>query len=321
MNSDPQHIPGEEIRQPAASLGFNACGIAAARQINEYKPLLDTFVAEKRQAGMQYLDRNRPKMIDPSTLLPGVRSIISLAKSYYTGKQQKSAFRIAKYAWGKDYHHLMTELLSRFVEALKGRFPGYSYKHFVDAGPILEKAWAQESGIGWIGKNTLLIHPKLGSFHFLGEVLTDMPISSDQPGVDHCGTCTRCLDACPNGALIAPRQLDASRCISYLNKTQKIVLEEDLPGKLHGWIFGCDICQDVCPWNQDPFITHDIQLQPRETWLNMNDDAWETLPEPQFQVYFKNTPLEGLGFDKIQRNIRVVKKEMEAGLLLLPPTE
>jgi epoxyqueuosine reductase len=297
------------LKQEARRLGFDDCGISAAHPLDEEAQRLEQWLLEGRYATMEWMTNHFDKRTDPTRLVDGAQSVISVLHNYYqpdppdTGDTRG---KISRYAWGDDYHEVMKEKLYRLYQWLQDEIGGeVNGRAFVDSAPVMDKAWAVRSGLGWQGKNTLVLNRDLGSYFFLGELIVDVPLTTDAPVPDSCGSCTRCLDACPTDALYEPYALDASRCISYLTIEHRgFDVPEEIQQDVHDWIFGCDICQEVCPWNKFARTTQEPRYAPRDgvrdtdlhDWVEMNLDAFETR--------FQNTPVTRAGYEGFQRNVR-----------------
>jgi epoxyqueuosine reductase len=292
------------------TLGFSACGIAKVMPIEAHKEKFTTFLQKGYHGEMTYLENNFEKRFNPQLLVDDSKSVIVVLLNYYPQQRQpKDVPQIAKYAYGKDYHKVVKKKLKRlftFIQkeidaSVQGRF-------FSDSAPVLERYWAQEAGLGWIGKNGLLINQSLGSYFFIGELLINLELdyhSAIQP--NHCGTCTKCIDACPTKALVAPYQLIAKDCIAYHTIEKKTNESTETITSSHGWIFGCDICQDVCPWNHNPIPTNEPAFLPNSFILSATYDDWENLSESQFETYFAGSPLRRAGYKKIKENLKATK--------------
>ena len=290
------------IRQRALELGFDDCRIARSRELTEQRERLSEWLSSGRYGGLHYMQRNVDKRIDPGLLMEGTRSVIVCAMGYKRAPApQPFLNRIASYAWGKDYHLVIREKLKQLLHDLQTAYPGSAGRVFVDTAPLLEKAWAVEAGLGWIGRNSLLIHPVLGSYLLLGVILTTVELPPDAPINGSCGSCRRCLDACPSGALGEDRMLDARRCIA------RRTIEEATPGEegeLHGWIFGCDVCQRVCPYNRQAPEGRHPELAPLPDLLTLSPQAWLSLDEETFRSRFHDSPLARCGLSRLQYRIR-----------------
>ncbi|HDJ32593.1 MAG TPA: tRNA epoxyqueuosine(34) reductase QueG [Bacteroidetes bacterium] len=308
METDPKRC-SILIREEAFRLGFDDCGISAAGKLDKEKAFLDRWLKEGRHAEMSYMERNRDKRTDPQKLVPGARSVISVLVNYYPSRFQEdpSAPVISKYAYYPDYHRIIKNRLHLLLDYIEQHMGRVKSRIFVDSAPVLERAWAARSGLGWIGKNTMLISRKTGSFVFLGEIICDLELAPGKEMPDYCGECTRCLDACPTGALLAPRVLDAGRCISYHTIENPGEIPESMRGKMQNRIFGCDICQDVCPWNRKVRPTSFPGLEPVPGLLEMTTDEWKALDETTYRSTFSGTSLERTGYRGIIRNLKYRK--------------
>ena len=257
---------------------------------------------------MKYMENHFYKRLDPTLLVPGARSVVSLLYNYYPEKDLASGneYKIAKYAYGEDYHFVIREKLREFVDEIRTKVGEVNGRAFVDSAPVLERAWAKRSGIGWIGKNSLLVNRDHGSFLFLAELIIDLDLEYDGPIKDYCGTCTACMDACPTDAIAEPYVVDGSKCISYFTIELKEELPADVKGKFDNWIFGCDICQDVCPWNRFSKTNREARFQPHPALASMTRTEWKDLTEEVFQTLFKNSAVKRTKFEGLKRNIRFV---------------
>ncbi|HYK77834.1 MAG TPA: tRNA epoxyqueuosine(34) reductase QueG, partial [Daejeonella sp.] len=283
------------IKQQARELGFMFCGISKAGFLEEEAPRLENWLKNGYQGEMAYMENHFDKRLDPRKLVDGARSVISLALNYYTDQQQADpqAPHISKYAYGQDYHFVIKDKLKQLMEFIRENIGEVNGRAFVDSAPVLDKAWAKQAGFGWIGKNSNLINKKTGSFFFLAELITDLDLEYDLPAArDYCGTCTRCIDACPTDAIVAPYVVDGSRCISYLTIELKNEIPAEFKGKTANWMFGCDICQDVCPWNSFSVAHQEPAFLPQEELLGMNKTDWEEITEETFKRVFKKSPVK-----------------------------
>lgn len=294
------------IKQNAASLGFSFCGVSQARRLDEEASRLEDWLKKGMHGRMRYMENHFDKRLDPRLLVDNAQSVVSFMYSYFPEPVviQPAPLKISKYARGADYHFVIKEKLQRLAEDLKAEAGEINYRIFVDSAPVLDRAWAVNSGIGWIGKNTMLISRRNGSFFFLAELITDLELEYDLPfGGSYCGDCTRCMDACPTGAIIGPRQLDANRCISYLTIELKDEIGAEFKGKTDNWIFGCDICQDVCPWNKFSIIHAEPQFHAKANWLEWSVEEWEKMDKPLFNEIFGRSALKRTGFLKLKNSI------------------
>ena len=300
------------IREKASELGFCLSGITNAKPFIDEGEKLKTWLNNGYNADMKWFERTVEKRINPSFVLPEVKSIIILALNYYNEvehKNEKSTGKISKYALGKDYHEVMDEKLQSMIAFLKSLYPESKFLYYADTGPVMERELAQRAGLGWIGKNTNLINIKKGSFFFLGSIFTDLEIAYDQPEINHCGSCTKCIDACPTKALIHPYVLDSNKCISYLTIEYKgETIPTEFVGKFDGWVFGCDVCQDVCPWNRFAKQTMEPAFKPI---LEPNIDLvkWLSISEEEFKIKFKDSPVKRAKHKGFKRNIMFLLNE------------
>ena len=296
------------IKQQASALGFTSCGISAVRELTEQKNGFELWLTKGYQGEMSYLERNKEKRYDPSLLVEGAKSVICLAFNYYPKEKQNSeSYQIAKYAYGKDYHIVLKEKLLLLLKALQTIDPSITGRAFADSAPILERAWAVESGLGWIGKHSLLILPKAGSYFFLCELIVNVALEYDSPfALQSCGNCTKCIDACPTKAIESKGMVNATKCISYLTIEKKGELQKGALAT-SSFIFGCDICQDVCPWNKfaKPHSEADFMITPFLQTLSKQD--FEQLSSNDFNLLAKDSPLKRAGYEKLKNNIAVSK--------------
>ncbi len=289
------------LKKAAQDLGFVSCGVSKATFLEEEAPRLEQWLLQGNHGQMGYLANHFDKRLDPCLLVPGAKTVISLAFNYYPENDQISngKLKIARYAYGEDYHHVLKEKVRQLVEELEKTYGTFEGRIFVDSAPVMERQWAQKSGLGWQGKNTLLLSKNVGSYFFLAEIIGNWAIEPDGPTTDHCGTCTRCIDACPTQAL-SPYQLDASKCISYLTIELKDQIPAEFDGKSEGWIFGCDICQEVCPWNRFSKPHAEPKFNAQSSWENIK---WEEITEEIFQKLMEKSPIKRTKFDGLKRNI------------------
>lgn len=294
-----------KIKQISRELGFSFCGISKAEFLEEEAPRLEAWLNGGMHGRMAYMENHFDKRLDPRLLVPGAKSVVSLLFNYYTDKKQEpGAPKVSKYAYGEDYHRVIKEKLKFFLSRIQGEIGEVSGRVFVDSAPVLDKAWAKKSGLGWVGKNANLINKGHGSFFFIAELILDLELTPDGPVKDHCGTCTACLDACPTGAIIKPYVVDGSRCISYLT----IELRDEIPlefrGKTDEWAFGCDVCQDVCPWNRFATPHRETRFDAGDEFLGMKRKDWEEMTEEVFSERFKKSPLQRAGYKGLIKNVR-----------------
>ena len=304
----------QNIKRKAYELGFDAVGIARAGFLDDYAPVLENWLARGHHGKMAYMENHFDKRLDPRILVPGARSVIVLLHNYYPKqKQPADTYQIAKYAYGKDYHFVLKDKMRQLVRWMEAEIGQIVYRVFTDSAPVLERQWAQRAGLGWIGKNSLLLRPGKGSFHFIAEIITDVELTYDPPATfDRCGRCTRCIDACPTQAILPDRTIDARRCISYLTielKDEK--LPQEFSGKWNDWIFGCDICQDICPWNGFSLPHTEPAFDPHPQLLQMNRHHWETLDRNTFNELFRKSAVKRTKYEGLMRNIEFVRKSSE----------
>ena len=299
------------IKEEAQNLGFAFCGISKAEFLEEEAPRLEAWLKQGRHGKMSYMENHFDKRLDPTKLVEGARSVISLGLNYYTDQHQADpeAPKLSKYAYGIDYHTVIKDKLKQLLQVINEEIGEVHGRAFVDSAPVLDKAWAKRSGLGWVGKNANLINKNTGSFFFLAELIIDLDLEYDTPlSKDHCGTCTRCLDACPTDAIVAPYVVDGSRCISYLTIELKDEIPSEFAGKMGGWMFGCDICQDVCPWNRFSTLHNELAFKPHPELLQVNKNEWEDISEEVFQKLFKGSAVKRTKFTGLKRNIDFLKK-------------
>lgn len=298
------------IKKTASSLGFDYCGIAKAVPLDEDARRLERWLNKGLHGSMQYMENYFDLRINPARLLPGARSVITVLKNYYPAQQQQpEAPRIAKYAFGNDYHEVIRQQLNTLLQAVKENIGEIHGRGFVDSAPVLERTWAQRSGLGWVGKNGNLLTKQNGSFYFIATLITDLELEYDDPfAKDYCGTCTRCIDACPTDAILPDKVVDGSKCISYFTiELKELMIPGEMNGKFDNWMFGCDTCQDVCPWNR--FATHSTEkgFRPIPEILNLSTAEWEEMTEEKFKKIFKHSPLSRAKFKGIQRNLKFIQ--------------
>ena len=301
------------IKSLAAELGFTACGIARARRLDEEASRLETWLQQGYHGSMAYMANHFDKRLNPCELVPGARSVISLLHNYYPQQaiNPGKPYKLARYAYGKDYHKVVKKKLKQLFARLKEEAGDISGRYFVDSAPVMERQWARLAGLGWLGKNGLLLSKQKGSYFFLAELIVDLELDYDRPLPDHCGTCTRCLDACPTAAIVKPGVVDGSRCISYF--TIELKATEQPPADLppDGWIFGCDVCQEVCPWNRFATPHQEPAFQPKKALLEMTAEDWQQLTREQFTELFSGTAVMRTGFAGLKRNIARVNQHLE----------
>jgi epoxyqueuosine reductase len=297
------------IKNEAQRLGFLQCGISKAGFLEEEAPRLERWLNAKMHGEMGYMANYFDKRLDPTKLVDGAKSVITVLLNYFPTETQKdpTAPKISKYAYGADYHHVIKGKLKELVNFINEEIGEVGGRAFVDSAPVMDKAWAANSGLGWIGKNSNLIHPKNGSFFFIGELILDIELEPDQPIRDHCGTCTACIDACPTEAIVAPYVVDGSKCISYFTIELKDAIPTEMKAQFDDWAFGCDVCQDVCPWNRFSKPHSEPQFNPHPDMLEMTKQDWEELTEEVFKNVFQKSAVKRTKFSGLKRNIEFLK--------------
>ena len=300
------------IKQLASEFGFNFCGIAQATKLDDDARRLELWLNKGMHGNMQYMERYFDLRIDPRQLVPGAKSVITLLLNYFPNdKQDPGTPKISKYAFGKDYHEVIREKLNKLIESIKINVGEIQGRGFVDSAPVLERTWAQRSGLGWVGKNGNLINKQMGSFFFIATLITDLDLEPDESfAKDYCGTCTRCIDACPTDAILPGKIVDGSKCISYFTiELKDMLIPNEMKGKFENWTFGCDICQDVCPWNRFSKPTNEIEFTPIPGILNISTKEWEAMTEEKFKSIFKHSALNRSKLKGIQRNLKFLQPE------------
>jgi epoxyqueuosine reductase len=301
----------EIIKNLASKAGFDYCGIAKAQVLDEDARRLETWLRKGMHGTMQYMENHFDIRIDPSKLVPGAKSVITLLLNYFPEQQQSSeAPKISKYAFGNDYHEVIRSKLKLFLEQIKEQIGEVHGRGFVDSAPVLERAWAQKAGMGWIGKNGNLINKQNGSFFFIATLIVDLELNYDDAFIkDYCGTCTKCIDNCPTDAILPGKVIDGSKCISYFTiELKDALIPGNMKGKFDNWMFGCDVCQDICPWNRFSKSTDEISFIPIPEILNLSSSDWEELTEESFKSIFKNSPLKRAKFEGIKRNLNFIQQ-------------
>lgn len=298
------------IKQEAQRLGFLNCGISKADFLAEEAPRLEKWLNGNMHGQMGYMANHFDKRLDPRKLVEGAKSIITVLLNYYPSETQKdpSAPKISRYAYGNDYHHVIKGKLRELVNFINEEIGEIGGRAFVDSAPVMDKAWAAKAGLGWIGKNTNLINAKSGSFFFIGELILDIELEPDGPTTDHCGTCTACIDACPTEAIIQPYVVDGSKCISYFTIELKDAIPTAVKGKFDNWAFGCDVCQDVCPWNRFSKPHSEPQFNPHPDLLDMTKQDWNELTEDVFKKVFQKSAVKRTKFSGLKRNLEFLKQ-------------
>ena len=281
------------IKAEAIRLGFLSCGISKAGFLEQEAPRLETWLNNNNQGQMSYMENHFDKRLDPTLLVQDSKSVISLLLNYFPEKNQvEDTYKISKYAYGNDYHSVIKQKLEILFHSIQENIGAVSGRAFVDSAPVLDKAWAAKSGLGWIGKNSNLITKQVGSFYFIAELILDLELDYDHAVTDHCGSCTACIDSCPTSAIVAPYVVDGSKCISYFTIELKENIPQEMSGKFDDWIFGCDICQDVCPWNKFSKAHQEPLFNPNENVLQFSKKDWEEISQERFSILFKNSPIK-----------------------------
>ena len=299
------------LKNITKQLGFDYCGFAKAQKLDEDARRLDAWLTKNMHGKMQYMENYFDMRTDPTLLVPGAKSVITLLMNYYPEKQQGQGLpRIAKYAFGNDYHEVIREKLKQLLVMVKEEYGDILGRGFVDSAPVLERTWAAKSGLGWVGKNGNLINKGSGSFFFIATLIIDVELDYDDPfAKDFCGTCTRCIDACPTEAILPDKVVDGSKCISYFTiELKDALLPDSMKGKFENWLFGCDVCQDVCPWNRFSQPTTEAAFSPIPAVLNFTTNDWEELTEESFKTIFRHSPIKRTKFAGIKRNLQFISK-------------
>ena len=312
MTSPNSQLPASRyssfIKSEAKRLGFLSCGISKAGFLEEEAPRLEHWLKNNRNGQMSYMENNFDKRLNPTLLVDDAKSVVSLLLNYYPSEfQNQDSYTISKYAYGQDYHFVIKEKLKELLFSIQSSIGEVSGRAFVDSAPVLDKAWAAKSGLGWIGKNSNLLTQKVGSFYFIAELIIDLDLEYDQATTDHCGTCSACIDACPTQAIVSPYIVDGSKCISYFTIELKSTIPLEMKGQFGDWIFGCDVCQDVCPWNRFSKPHKEPLFNSNPEVLSLSKKDWEEITEETFKVVFKNSPLKRTKFEGLKRNIEFLK--------------
>lgn len=307
MNAKEKHSVG--IKSEAKRLGFLSCGISKAAFLEEEAPRLENWLNKNMQGQMRYMENHFDKRLNPTLLVDGAKSVISLLLNYYPSEfQNEESYKISKYAYGQDYHFVIKEKLKELLHFIQTEIGEVSGRAFVDSAPVLDKAWAAKSGLGWMGKNTNLITQKVGSFYFIAELIVDVELEYDAPTTNHCGSCTACIDACPTEAIVAPYVVDGSKCISYFTIELKENIPNEVKGKFDDWMFGCDVCQDVCPWNRFSKPHSEPLFQANPELLSFTKKDWEEITEDVFNKVFKDSAVKRTKLEGLKRNVGFLKK-------------
>lgn len=296
------------IKQKAEKFGFQSCGISKAEFLEEEAPRLETWLNKGYHGEMKYMENHFDKRLNPTLLVEGAKSVISLSYNYFPKVKidEINNFKISKYAYGEDYHEVIKDILKEMVAELQEEIGEFGFRVFVDSAPVLEKAWARKSGLGWVGKNANLITKKHGSFYFLAEIICDLELDYDLAVTDHCGSCRACIDACPTQAIVSDRIVDGSKCISYATIELKNEIPDYFNGKMDDWMFGCDVCQDVCPWNRFSAPTLQEKFAPNFQKLNFRKNEWKELTQELFSEIFKKSAVKRTKFSGLMRNINLL---------------
>jgi len=306
MTTNEKH--SQIIKAEAKRLGFLSCGISQAGFLEHEAPRLEQWLKANQHGQMQYMENYFDKRLDPTLLVDDAKSVVSLLYNYFPSQEQNpESFKIAKYAYAEDYHFVIKDKLKTFMHSIEEQIGEVNGRVFVDSAPVLEKAWAAKSGLGWIGKHTNLLTKKVGSFYFIAELILDLDLVPDAPTTDHCGTCTACIDACPTEAIIKPYVLDASKCISYLTIELKENIPQSFKSQMDDWMFGCDVCQDVCPWNSFAKPHNESKFEPNADLLKFTKKDWEEMTSEVFKKVFKKSAMNRTKFEGLKRNINFIK--------------
>ncbi|MDO1450334.1 tRNA epoxyqueuosine(34) reductase QueG [Rhodocytophaga aerolata] len=298
------------IKQKTYELGFQYCGISKADFLEEEAPRLENWLNANKHGQMHYMANHFDKRLDPRLLVEGAKSVVSMLLNYYPEKERASGeedYKLSKYAYGTDYHFVIKDKLKTLIQYIQEEVGEVNGRAFVDSAPVMDKVWAKKSGLGWVGKNANLLNRQMGSFFFIAEVIIDLELEYDGPVKDYCGTCTRCIDACPTDAITEPYVVDGSKCISYFTIELKEQIPPEVTGKFENWIFGCDICQDVCPWNRFSQPHQEPQFNPASGLLEMTKKDWEEITAEVFNRLFKNSAVKRTKLEGLKRNIAFVK--------------
>ena len=297
------------IKTEAKRLGFLSCGISKAEFLEEEAPRLEKWLKNNMHGQMQYMENHFDKRLDPTLLVEGSKSVISLLLNYFPSEEQsdKTAPKISKYAYGTDYHFVIKDKLKQLLHFIQDEIGDVHGRAFVDSAPVLDKAWAAKSGLGWIGKHSNLLTQQVGSFYFIAELIVDLDLEYDSATTDHCGSCTACIDACPTEAITEPYVVDGSKCISYFTIELKENIPTEFKGKMDDWMFGCDVCQDVCPWNRFSKPHSQPLFNPHPELLSLTKKDWEEITEDTFKKVFKNSAVKRTKFSGLKRNIDFLK--------------
>lgn len=296
------------IKAEAKRLGFMSCGISKAGFLEEEAPRLEDWLTKNMHGEMRYMENHFDKRLDPTKLVEGSKSVISLLLNYYPEEtQREDSYKISKYAYGTDYHFVIKDKLKELLQFMKTEIGDIEGRAFVDSAPVLDKAWAAKSGLGWIGKNSNLLTKQVGSFYFIAELIVDLELESDSPVTDHCGNCTACIEACPTQAIVEPYKVDGSKCISYFTIELKDALPNSVKGQFEEWMFGCDICQDVCPWNKFSKPHREPLFNPHPLLLEMDKKDWQEITKETFNEIFRKSAVKRTKYEGLKRNIKFLE--------------
>ena len=308
----------EQIRQFAHQLGFEACGFAKARRLEDEERKLEQWLTQGMHGEMKWMENHFDKRVDPTKLVPGAKTVVSVLCSYHQPElfrkqaEKEEEPRISNYALGDDYHPVLKDKLFRLFEFTREQAGHVEGRVFVDSAPVLDKAWAVQAGLGWMGKNSNILNKQLGSWFFIGEMIIDLELEFDEMTTDHCGSCTRCIDACPTDAIYEPYKVDGSKCISYFTIELRNEIPEEYHDKMGNWIYGCDICQDVCPWNRKAKAGSEQRLMARPDLIDNDVDYWEELDLQEYRRLFKKSAVKRAKFDGLKRNIRIAVSNVKS---------
>jgi len=307
---NPAQLNSKLIKEEALRLGFDFCGISTAGFLEEEAPRLEQWLLQDMHGKMKYMENYFDKRLDPRKLVDGARSVVSLLYNYFPSRSQEdtSAPKISKYAYGRDYHFVVKEKLAALMHFINERVGDVHGRAFVDSAPVLDRAWARKSGIGWIGKNSNLLTREQGSYFFIAELILDLELVQDAAMEDYCGTCTACIDACPTEAIVKPYVVDGSKCISYFTIELKEEIPLEVKGKFENWAFGCDICQDVCPWNRFSKPHREPQFEPGNELIKMKRNEWEEITQEVFKKIFDHTAVKRTGYKGLSRNLKFINE-------------
>jgi len=296
------------IKSEAKRLGFLSCGISKAGFLEAEAPRLENWLDNQMHGEMTYMENHFDKRLNPTLLVDGAKSVISLLLNYFPAQNQNpESYKISKYAYGQDYHFVIKEKLKELLASIQDAIGEVHGRAFVDSAPVLDKAWAAKSGLGWLGKNSNLLTKQVGSFYFIAELIVDLELEPDHATTDHCGSCTACIDACPTEAIVAPYVVDGSKCISYFTIELKNNIPQEMKGKLDDWAFGCDVCQDVCPWNKFSKAHNEPLFEPNPTLMSMSKKDWDEITNETFKTVFKNSAINRTKLEGLKRNIDFLK--------------